>query len=232
MPNILAIDTATDVCSVGFQCGASVNCISENIPRQHSRRLFGMLSELLPNGLREHGVELLAYNHGPGSFTGLRIAASAVQGLAFSNGLPVAGISTLACLAEGARRRAEVAPGEVALVLLDARLDEVYWGSYAIEEDGIRPLGADAVCPAADIPVPATPVVAVGSGQQYRTAFVDGVEEKILRCPSPAWPDVLDLLALAGRSWQEGQRLSAQQAIPVYLHDASGWSKLAPQEPR
>ena len=57
-----------------------------------------MLDELLPGGdLRGAGIELIAYGEGPGSFTGLRVAASAAQGLAFAAELPAVGVSTLAC---------------------------------------------------------------------------------------------------------------------------------------
>ena len=232
MPDILAIDTATDICSVGLKLGGELDYRSENIPRQHSQRLFGMLRELLPHGIRERGIELIAYNHGPGSFTGLRIAASAVQGLAFSNELPVAGISTLACLAEGARRRGDIVSGEAALVLLDARLNEVYWAWFTVDGDRVLALSGDAVSRPMDLPVPASEIVAIGSGLQYRQAFPSAVEEKIVRSIEGVWPDVRDLLALAELAWQDGDLLSAQQVIPVYLRGAGSWKKLTGEESR
>ncbi|MFV0278791.1 MAG: tRNA (adenosine(37)-N6)-threonylcarbamoyltransferase complex dimerization subunit type 1 TsaB, partial [Parahaliea sp.] len=82
MANILAIDTSTDVCSVALLENGVITECHEIIPRQHSQRLFGMLAELLPDGrLREQGIDAVAYGEGPGSFTGLRVCASAVQGL-------------------------------------------------------------------------------------------------------------------------------------------------------
>ena len=97
MTGILAIDTATDACSVAAFVDGQIRELHEVIPRQHSQRLFGMLRELLPSGdLRSQGIGAIAYGCGPGSFTGLRIAASAVQGLAYANELPAVSISSLA----------------------------------------------------------------------------------------------------------------------------------------
>ncbi len=207
--NILAIDTATDACSVALARGGEVRVISEVIPRQHSQRLFGMLRELLPQGaLREQGIDLLAYNHGPGSFTGLRIAASCVQGLAFSSGLPVAGVSTLACIAEGLRRRGELRAGQRALVSIDARIGEVYWAAFEYAGDCMRRLEEDSVGAFADIPA-----------HWVRTALaVDS-----------ALPQAEDLLSLARREWADGKLLRADQAVPVYVREEIGWKKLSRQ---
>ena len=104
-----------------------------------------MLRELLADGdLRKHGIEAIAWGCGPGSFTGLRIAASAVQGLAFTNDLPVVAISTLACQAQTAYREGLVVEGECVLSTLDARINEIYAAPYRIE-GGLAVSLADAV---------------------------------------------------------------------------------------
>ncbi len=210
-PNILAIDTATDVCSVALRLAGEDRYISETIPRQHSQRLFGMLRELLPHGnLREQGIDVLAYNHGPGSFTGLRIAASAVQGLAFSNELPVAGVSTLECIAEGARRSNRIKVGASLQVRLDARIGEFYWADFKVEENSVQRLSPDSVCKGQEPPVP----------------------EHIDKIVTDTFPDPLDLLNLAQRSWYAEELVEADQVIPVYVRDEIGWKKLAEQGPR
>ena len=105
MTGILAIDAATEACSVALYRDGEYRQCYERIPRQHSQRLFGMLRELLPSGnLRDQGIDAIAYGAGPGSFTGLRIATSAVQGLAYTNELPAVAMSTLACQAQTALR--------------------------------------------------------------------------------------------------------------------------------
>ena len=103
MKTILAIETATEACSVALWRDQQVQQCHEIAPRQHNQRLFAMLQELLPDGrLVQQGVDAIAYGCGPGSFTGLRIAASAVQGLAFASKLPAIAVSTLACQAQTA----------------------------------------------------------------------------------------------------------------------------------
>jgi tRNA threonylcarbamoyladenosine biosynthesis protein TsaB len=131
MMGILAIETATDACSVALYCDGEYFQRHEVIPRQHSQRLFGMLRELLPDGdLRKYGVSAIAYGCGPGSFTGLRIAASAVQGLAFAHSLPAIAISTLTSQAQTALRLGAVAADATVLSLLDAKINEVYYATY------------------------------------------------------------------------------------------------------
>ena len=128
MTGILAIDTATDACSVAVHAKGETREVYDVIPREHSRRLFGMLQSLLPDGrLAEQGIEAIAYSCGPGSFTGLRICASAVQGLAYSNGLPAIAVSTLALQAQTALRLGHVEADAVVLSMIDARINEVYY---------------------------------------------------------------------------------------------------------
>ena len=70
-------------------------------------------------------VDLIAVAKGPGSFTGLRIAAATAKGLAMKNGIPLLGISTLSMLQENL----SFLPLPIH-VLLDARKEQVYTGSY------------------------------------------------------------------------------------------------------
>ena len=131
MTGILAIDTATDACSVAVYLDGEYRERYQVIPRQHSQRLFAMLGELLnPGDLREQGIDAIAYSEGPGSFTGLRIAASAVQGLAYASGLPAIGISTLALQAQTALRTGVADAAQNVLSLIDARINDAAPAAY------------------------------------------------------------------------------------------------------
>ncbi len=142
MTGILAIETASEACSVAVFVDGQIRECFAVAPRQHSQQLFTMLEDLLPGGnLANWGIKAIAYGCGPGSFTGLRIAASAVQGLAYSCNLPAIALPTLAVLAQSALRRGDVGPGDTVLCTIDARINEVYSAVYAYDEN-LPPSGA------------------------------------------------------------------------------------------
>ena len=234
MKNILALDTSTDACSVAWRCGAELTHQFQLIPRRHNHRLFQMLGEVLPGGAAQAGVELLAFGQGPGSFTGLRIAASAVQGLSYTLGVPVAGISTLACLAQGALRRGVVGEEEQVLTVLDARINEVYWGLYRFEDGLALPCVEDQVSAPTELSVdlPGDAMVAIGSGLDYLEAMPNPLRDRITRSVPEQWPDSLDLLPLADREEGLGKLLDAPAIQPVYLRNEIHWKKLSEQGPR
>ncbi len=236
MTTILALDTSTDACSAALQRGSEVKSRYRLLPRKHNHLLFSMLAELLPDGAAAAGIELLAYSQGPGSFTGLRIAASAVQGLAYTLQLPVAGISTLACLAQGALRRGAVTADEQVLVLLDARINEVYWGLYRFEDGLAVACQPDQVSAPADLPegmlAEVQGAVALGSGLAYLDDLPRALSGSLLRSVPDQWPDSVDLLPLAAEALAEGELVSADAVQPVYLRNEIHWKKLSEQGPR
>ena len=90
MLNILALETSTDACSVALSNNDAVTSRYELAPRDHAKRLSLMVDDLLvSSGITIREIDLVAYGIGPGSFTGLRIGASAARALAFSLKVPV-----------------------------------------------------------------------------------------------------------------------------------------------
>jgi tRNA threonylcarbamoyladenosine biosynthesis protein TsaB len=232
MTGILAIDAATEACSVALYREGEYRQCFERIPRQHSQRLFGMLRELLPSGnLRDQGIGAIAYGAGPGSFTGLRIATSAVQGLAFTNELPAVAVSTLACQAQTALRLGLVNSGSVVLSMLDARINEVYYALYCFEHGLAVALDGPHACAPAAVTVAAgvEKLQAVGSG----CGFIDNLPPGLRRRVEAVFPEVLpaarDLVPLALDKIGRGEIQQAQQVQPVYVRDEISWKKLSEQ---
>ncbi|TXS95528.1 tRNA (adenosine(37)-N6)-threonylcarbamoyltransferase complex dimerization subunit type 1 TsaB [Parahaliea maris] len=231
MANILAIDTSTDACSVALQREGSISEIHEIIPRQHSQRLFGMLSELLADGkLREQGIEAVSYGAGPGSFTGLRVCASAVQGLCYANSLPAIPVSTLEAQAHAARREGLTRVGEYLLSTLDAHIGELYWNVCHIKEDRIEVVTPPGVCKPADLHVPGDfPLRVVGSGLTHIEQIPAAVRERITATHADLLPRARDQFPAAAAKLSRGDLQQAADVCPVYVRDEISWKKLSEQ---
>ena len=92
--------------------------------------ILPMIDEILTKAdLRLNQLDGIVFGCGPGSFTGLRIACSLAKGLAYAHDLPLISVSSLASLAWAARQAIQ---DEKAIILsvLDARMNELYWGLY------------------------------------------------------------------------------------------------------
>src|SRR3989475_12376188 len=126
--NLLAIDTSTDFCSVAASRGEALFARHERAGQRHAERILDMVDQVLVEARLEFAqIQRIAYGAGPGSFTGLRIAAGVTQGLALARGIGVVGIGTLLALAEEA---AEEAAGSRIIACLDAHKDEGYHAAY------------------------------------------------------------------------------------------------------
>lgn len=215
MTTLLALDTATECCSAALLHDGSVTARSEVIPRQHAQRLLPMIEELLgERQLRLQDVDALVFGRGPGAFTGVRIATGMVQGLAFAADKPVIAISNLAALAQRAWREHGT---ETVAAAIDARMDEVYWGLYGLQDGVMQPLDDERVCApeAVSLPAGVGSVAGAGTGWQYA--------ERLAVTATQSWPQMLpdasDLITLALPRWLAGDVVDAADAQPVYLRD-------------
>ena len=234
MTGILAIETATDACSVAVLIDEQIRECHQVAPRQHSQLLFAMLRELLPRGnLREQGIGVIAYGSGPGSFTGLRIAASAVQGLAYSCGLPAIAVPTLAVLAQTALRQGVASPEDTVFCTLDARINEVYSAVYRYEDSLAVLCDGPWACSPGDLPsIGSASLLALGSGCQFADQFPLPLGERVWACHPDLLPSARDILPQAAASLRRGDTLTPAEVQPVYVRDEISWKKLAEQGKR
>lgn len=223
---ILAIDTATEVCSVALLNGEQLIEKVEAHSPQASRIVLNLLEALLQeSGQDWSNIDQLAFGHGPGSFTGVRVATGLIQGLALGHQLPVTGISTLAAVAYQALQHG---PRELpVLAVQDARMAEVYWGCYRMNEQGeLENISADTISKPAQIHLPAAGQwLAAGNADiHYSAAISATVLSNSLR-PQLDWiegirPRASAIAALAARRLSRGKtgRLAAE-VQPVYLRN-------------
>jgi len=138
---ILAIETATDTCSVAVLDGDTVTAEAHlHQPRVHARRLTPLIEDVLRHAdASRDAIDVIAVSKGPGSYTGLRIGMSTAKGWAEATGAPLIGVPTLEALA--ATLTPVVQPGDLVCALLDARRQEVYAAAYDVVEDGASASG-------------------------------------------------------------------------------------------
>lgn len=225
---ILAIDTATEACSVALWNNGEVQALFELCPREHTQRILPMVQQVLAeSGLTLQQLDALAFGRGPGSFTGVRIGIGIGQGLALGADLPMIGVSTLQTMAQGAFR---LTGASRVLAAIDARMGEVYWGEFERDAQGQwLGEGSEAVMTPAQALLQAQSLsdhwATVGTGWQTYPDMING-SNVVLVDGQIILPHAEDMLPLALSSWASGQIVSVEHAEPVYLRNEVTWKKL------
>ncbi|MGL6171894.1 MAG: tRNA (adenosine(37)-N6)-threonylcarbamoyltransferase complex dimerization subunit type 1 TsaB [Vibrio sp.] len=234
---ILALDTATERCSVALLVGNTVYSRSEIAPRDHTKKVLPMVDEVLKEaGITLAELDALAFGRGPGSFTGVRIGIGIAQGLAFGADLPMIGISTLAAMAQAAYRLQGMTHVASAI---DARMEEVYWGRYVRQADG-NWQGVEAECVIAPAQLATTLLLdeqVVNDEPMWGQAgtgwaaypMLESLPLQMQAC-DVLYPDAQDMVYLAQFELAQGNTFSVEQASPVYLRDTVAWKKLPGRE--
>ncbi len=215
---ILALDTATENCSAALWIDGSVRDLCRQTPREHAALILGMIDQLLAEaGMRLQHLDAIAFGRGPGSFTGVRLAAAVTQGLAFAADLPVLPVSNLRALAALGFLSAPAA--EYAHCCADARMGEVY---HAIYGRNCRLIGVEQVLPPSSVawglPANAT-AVAVGQGFAAYSRLAEMAPSGWAVSLPGALPRARDIVSLAAEDLQLGLAVPAVQAQPVYLRN-------------
>ncbi|WON78385.1 tRNA (adenosine(37)-N6)-threonylcarbamoyltransferase complex dimerization subunit type 1 TsaB [Serratia sp. UGAL515B_01] len=229
---ILAIDTATEACSVALWNQGETHVLFELCPREHTQRILPLVQQVLAESeLTLSQLDALAFGRGPGSFTGVRIGIGIAQGLALGANLPMLGISTLQTMAQGAWR---MNGAQRVLAAIDARMGEVYWGQFERQADGYwLESEAEAVLSPLQALERANRLQGswayVGTGWQTYPDLVTGSSLNVTD-GKMLLPHAEDMLPLALRAWQQGLAVSVENAEPSYLRNEVTWKKLPGRE--
>lgn len=230
---LLAIDASSDGCSVALQCEGRVVHKASTEPRTHAQVLLQLIdacmaeAESTPSQLTK-----VAVVNGPGSFTGVRIAVSVAQGLAYGLNLPVVSVSSLDLLAYSASRFLE--QDAIVISALDARMQEIYWSAYAysaesssfaIEREASVSTYQALIDANADFTAGSKPVIAVGSA--FSLPELSGVALKASVVDAPLEAKML-LSLLADSSFahlDSSDAANVRSLQPFYLRNQVAWQK-------
>lgn len=214
--NLLAIETATDNCSVALLMGNELIQRQQLAPQQHTALLLPMINEVLAEaGLSRSDLEVVAFGRGPGSFTGVRLAIGVAQGIGMGLDIPLVAISTLAALAQGTGKPRVYAA-------LDARQNEIYCGLYAQDsENRVKPMGQEVVTPPGEAPtIPGNDWFGAGPGwASYAEQLSARLGDQLAGIDPSALPNAKAIAILAKQEALLGKTISPEKAIPTYLRN-------------
>ncbi|MDQ7041037.1 MAG: tRNA (adenosine(37)-N6)-threonylcarbamoyltransferase complex dimerization subunit type 1 TsaB [Rhodothermus sp.] len=152
-PLLLALETATDVCSVALFAD-EILCFEVILQRGrvHAEQLVPLIANALERCERQATeLDAVVVSMGPGSYTGLRVGVSTAKGLAEATGAALIGVPTLEALAASVTPYA--APRDIVIPLLNSRRTEVYTAAYQIKADGtLHPLTEPVALEATAVP--------------------------------------------------------------------------------
>jgi len=204
-------------------------------PREHTQLLLPMMDEVLDEaGLSLADVDAIAFSRGPGAFTGLRISTGVAQGVALAIDKPVIPVSTLEALAYQALQ--EQANATTVVAALDARMGEVYWGVYQVENNHLIREGEEHVskpeemfqatinCLKTSTKADALPVLIGPGWDAYALAFHDDYLQHMeqssqIKIIENTLPTAEAIAQLALPLFLEGKGVAAEDAQPVYIRN-------------
>lgn len=226
---ILAIDTATEACSVALYDQGETLAHFELCAREHTQRILPLVQQILAEaGLSLKQLDALAFGRGPGSFTGVRIGIGIAQGLSLGAELPLLPVSTLLTMAQGAYRQTGA---EQVLAAIDARMGEVYWGEFTRNTQGVwSGENTETVIKPEQLLTRTVErngrFATVGTGWETYPHLLGEFPAADLFDGKMLLPQAEDMLPLALQLWENGIRVNPEDAEPTYLRNEVTWKKL------
>jgi tRNA threonylcarbamoyladenosine biosynthesis protein TsaB len=230
---ILALETSTDACSLALYRNQEMLVSEAIMPQQHSHQLLPMLHQLLADAETTlTACDAIAFGRGPGSFTGVRIAASVAQGLAFGADLPVVPVSTLATVAWQMKQQSvEQAEQSIYIPTLDARMRELYWSvfreadfsdakdqhfeqvtAFEMVHNQLKELSTE---------IPTAKLIVGGAGWHVYAPSDEQLNLPNVHCLTPVLPSAKAVAELAALRLQQPKAtgIAPEFALPIYIRD-------------
>ena len=228
---LLAIETATEACSVALWIDGEVRERFGIAPRQHAELALPWAEQLLAEtGVAKSQLDAIAVGRGPGAFTGVRLAVALAQGIALALDRPVVPVSTLAALAmqalsfpsplegEGARRAGE---GANIISAIDARMGEIYVAAFRRDDDLLVATSDEIVIAPAQYTLPqGEGWIGVGTGfAAAEGALQSRFGERFARIDAGALPHAADIARIGASMFENGGGLAPERIEPAYLRN-------------
>ena len=223
MSSILALETSGSLCSVCVDVDGTYFENTEHVERRHNELLLPMVEATLSAaGLARANVSAIAFGCGPGSFTGVRIAAAASQALALALEVPAVPVSSSLMLANAARRSA--ATSCPILTSVRSRGDLHYVAAFQGAAGELTRVVDDTLCCGlSELPFAQALLegdhVAIGAKPDWWSVPV-GFAPPILATAR-------DVAVLGRRALDRGEGVDAALALPRYVAGDSPWRPAA-----
>ena len=218
---ILALESVFEQCSVALLTLDGQVIAEHTLPgnRLQTQQILPMIADILSQAQRQFAeLSAIAFNRGPGAFSGIRINTAVAQALAFAHDLPCLPVSSLQAVAQLAWQTDGL---NHVYAVLDARMNQVYLGEFALVDDTMQLVGQEQLADYDSVTANAWPLVGNGatlaSAQSEQLSLSDRI------------PNAVIIGQLGAHLLATGQAVPAEQALPVYLrHNA--WKTLAEQK--
>lgn len=209
---ILAIDTASNICSVAIlendTCQDEINL---NNGKTHSENLMPIVAEILSrNNMKLSKIDLISCCVGPGSFTGIRIGVASVKAMAEASKLPVIGVNALETLAQIDSSEA------IKVSLIDARNNQVYCGVFDRDYQLLEELMADDITTILESLKKYDDLICIGDGAVFHKALI---EQELPQAKFSEQNEQKTSLGgkVAYQKYQNNEIQSADTIVPLYL---------------
>ena len=210
---VLAISCADQLLSVSLNINGEIKTEETASNRDHNKFILVFINSLLAKAEISLGeIDAVAYGRGPGSYTGLRIAAGVAQGIAYGADKPVVPVSSMAAIAQKVS-------GNRVFVALDAKRNKLFVGLFEKNSDGIaEPVGEETLTAIEDVQLSGESWIGAGDGWDLRSERLEQAFDKQLDCWLPNHQSHSEEISVLGMEYfKRGLAVDSQLAIPKYL---------------
>lgn len=232
----LAIDCSDKVSLIAISDGNEHWQITGTEARNQAKTIISSIDACLTQAqITKADLKTLCWATGPGSFTGLRIATSVMQGMSYALNIPLIAVSSLEIMAASLVTDIE-ADIETILVVSDARMGELYWAIFEVDQitrkvirktsDSLSNLETLWDFIQGQHIAQKAKIACVGSGGQIISANKE-IESSFVFIESQS--KAQSIFQIAEREIEQGNQINAMQARPSYLRSKNAWKTLEQQ---